>query len=392
MKEDVSERVWTEVNLDNLIHNFNTVNSLTPRNKAMCVIKADAYGHGAVMAAKALANAGAEFFAVAAPGEGVQLRRHGVTQPVLLLGMAAPDKAPMLAGLDISAAVGDFETAKEYSQKLGTQKLKVHIKIETGLNRTGLNAAEAINQILEISSMRGLLIEGIFTHLPAADDDGEFDFTDAQISTLHNITAALKERGLSVPVVHFANSAAIIRSDAYTDTGLFNYCRPGIMLYGCNPFMDRQSHPAGVKPVMSLRARITQVKRIGKDESVGYGRAWVARRDSVIATVCAGYADGLLRSLSGKISMLVNGKRAPQVGRICMDMCMLDVTDIPGVSAGDTATIMGRDGAERVTADDLAAAANTIPHEIFCAVGKRVRRFYFQNGQPAGDDRYIDRL
>lgn len=392
MNADIQERVWAEVNLDNLVHNFNTVKTLAGRDKAICVIKADAYGHGAARAAKALAGAGAGYFAVATPEEAAQLRRHGITQPVLLLGAAAADIVPLLADMDVSASVGDLAAAKEYSQKLGSKKLKVHIKIETGLNRTGLNAGEAVSQVLEIAAMPGLLIEGIFTHLPAADDDGEFDFTNAQISALHNIAADLNGRGLSIPVIHFANSAAIMCSGAYTDTEVFNYCRPGIMLYGCNPCLDAMSHPADIKPVMSLRARITQVKRVGGGESVGYGRAWFARRDSVIATVGVGYADGLPRSLSGKISMLLGGRRAPQIGRICMDMCMLDVTDIPGVSPGCVATIMGSDGAERVTADDLAAAANTIPHEIFCATGKRVRRFYFQNGKPVGNDCYIDSL
>lgn len=392
MKTDIRERVWAEINLDNLIHNYRAAKELAGQGEVMCVIKADAYGHGAVWAAKALAGAGAGFFAVATPEEAVQLRRNGITQPVLLLGMTGADWAPRLAAIDISAAVGDEAAAKEMSGRLGPQKLRVHVKIETGMNRTGITPDKAVEQTLSIAKMPGLTVEGIFTHLPAADDDSEFDFTNAQITALSGIIAKLKENGLEIPLTHFANSAATICNEAYGDRGGFNYYRPGIMLYGSNPCLNQQTRAAGIKPVMSLRARVSQVKRVAKGESVGYGRAWFAGRDSVIATVGVGYADGLLRSLSGKIYMLADGKRAPQVGRICMDMCMLDVTDIPGLSAGDIVTIIGSDGAESVTADDLAAAANTISYEIFCAVGKRVRRFYFQNGRLAGDNCYIEKL
>lgn len=392
MKTDIRERVWAEINLDNLIHNYRTAKKLAGRGEVMCVIKADAYGHGAVWAAKALSGAGAGFFAVATPEEAIQLRRHGITQPVLLLGMTGADWAPRLAEMDISAAVGDEAAAKGMSEKLGSKKLRVHVKIETGMNRTGITTDKAVEQTLNIANMPGLLVEGIFTHLPAADDDGEFDFTDAQISTLGGVVAKLKEKGLEIPLTHFANSAATICGGEYGDSSSFNYYRPGIMLYGSNPCLDPKARDADIKPVMSLRARVSQVKRVTKGESVGYGRSWFAGRDSVIATVGVGYADGLLRSLSGKIYMLADGKRAPQVGRICMDMCMLDVTDIPGVSAGDIVTIMGSDGAESNTADDLAAAANTISYEIFCAVGKRVRRFYFQNGALIDNICYIEKL
>lgn len=392
MKTDIRERVWAEIDLDNLIYNYCTTKKLVGGNEVMCVVKADAYGHGATWAAKALARAGAGFFAVATLEEAVQLRRHGITQPILLLGTAGADWTPLLAAMNISATVVDEAAAKEMSERLGSKKLSVHVKIETGMNRTGIKPDKAVEQTLKIASMPGLLVEGIFTHLPAADDDREFDFTNAQISALSGIIAKLRETGLEIPITHFANSAATIRNGAYGNGRGFNYYRPGIMLYGSNPCLDQLAHTADIKPVMSLRARVSQVKRVAKGESVGYGRAWFAGRDSVIATVGIGYADGLLRSLSGKIYMLAGGKKAPQVGRICMDMCMLDVTDIPEVSAGDIVTVIGSDGAESVSADDLAAAANTISYEIFCAVGKRVRRFYFQNGGLVGDSCYIENL
>lgn len=392
MNANIHVRVWAEIDLDNMIHNFNTSERLTGNGEVMCVVKADAYGHGAPQAAKALAGAGAKFFAVATLEEAIQLRRHGITQPVLLLGMAEEDKIRQLADWDISATVGDETAAKGFSEKLGSNKLKVHVKIETGMNRLGLKPDNAVEHTLKIAAMPGLVVEGIFTHLTAADDDSEFDFTNTQISTLGNVIAKLQEKGLCIPITHFANSAASICAGEYPDGAAFNYFRPGIMLYGSNPCLNHLIHPADIRPVMSLRARIAQVKRVAKGESVGYGRAWFAKRDSVIATVGVGYADGLLRSLSGKIHMLVNGEKAPQIGRICMDMCMLDVTDIPSVSTGDTATIIGSEGKERITADDLAAAANTIPYEIFCAVGKRVRRFYFQNGKYKEDICYVDNL
>lgn len=392
MSVNTRERVWAEIDLDNLICNFNTAKELVGNGEVMCVIKADAYGHGAPQAAKALAGAGAKFFAAATAEEAIQLRRHGITQPVLLLGMAEAASIPQLAEMDISATVVDIAAARAFSEKLGSKKLRIHIKIETGMNRTGLRPDKAVEQTLNIASLPGLIVEGIFTHLPAADDDIEFDFTDTKISTLCNVVSELRKKGLNIPMTHYANSAASICSAKYTDDDAFNYYRPGIMLYGSNPCFDTTTHPADIKPVMSLRARVAQVKQVAKGESVSYGRTWFAKRDSVIATVGVGYADGLFRSLSGKAHMLVRGKRAPQVGRICMDMCMLDVTDIPGVSEGDTATIIGSDGAERIIAEELAAAANTIPYEIFCAVGRRVRRVYIQHGEQVESICYIDRL
>ncbi|MDL2218499.1 alanine racemase [Christensenellaceae bacterium OttesenSCG-928-M15] len=379
-------RIFAKIDLDHLIFNYTLVREKTGR-PAFAVIKADAYGHGAVEAAHALSaherRAGRKAsFAVATAEEAMQLRRHGVEDTVLLLGTAPVDCAQELSRANIIASATSFEHALSLSKNMRSGTLRVHVKLETGMNRCGV-PHDATEDVLNIARMPHLKIEGLYTHLCVADDPLNLKHTKAQIAAFTNAANRLREKGLR-PMLHAANSAASI---AYPHA-YFDAVRPGVMLYGHDPC--NMAFP--LRPVMSLHARVMQVKPVAKGDPVGYGCTWEAPRPSRVAVVPVGYADGLFRSLSGKIDMLIRGKRAPQVGRICMDMCMLDVTEIEGVRPGDTVTILGADGENAISVEELSTAADTIPYEIFCAVGRRVPRLYYQDGALVERVNYVNTL
>ncbi|MDL2327057.1 alanine racemase [Ruminococcaceae bacterium OttesenSCG-928-A11] len=381
----INHRVWAEIDLDNLVFNFKQAQKAAPNSEVLAVIKADAYGHGAVPAARALAAAGAKRFAVATAEEALQLRRHGVKEPILLLGMVPTRWAPELAKAGITLAVGTLEYAQACAELAAGTPFKVHIKVDTGMRRIGFEPAAAVEAALAVAALPGVEVEGIFTHFCVADDPAEDEFTALQLERFLQVCDGVKAAGLNIPLRHCANSAGII---AHPETHL-DMVRPGIMLYGSNPCRHIDFE---LRAPLSLRGRMAYVKPIGAGESVGYGRTWFSERPSVIASIGIGYADGLLRNLSNKIDMLARGQRAKQVGRICMDMTMLDVTDVPGVQAGDVATLIGTDGAETITGDEMADAIGTISYEVFCAVGRRVPRLYVQNGAVVDETCYVDRL
>lgn len=380
-------RAWAEIDLDALVFNYEQVRATAQGAEVMCVIKADAYGHGAPMAARALAEAGCRRFAVATAEEAMQLRRHGIAEPILLLGMVPHHWAPEMARLGVAMAVGTPECAAGYAATMkdsGESELGIHLKVDTGMRRVGLWQEDAVARALAIAATPGLRVEGIFTHFCAADEQSEDGFTEIQLARFNEVCEGLEHAGLVLPLRHCANSAGIIAHPA----SHMDMVRPGIVLYGSNP----TQFPFQLRAPLSLRSRVVQVKPVVEGESVSYGRTWYAQRPSLIATLGIGYADGLMRSLSGKIDVLIRGRKARQVGRICMDMCMVDVTDIPGVKPGDIATLIGADGNELITADDMAAAAGTISYEVFCAVGRRVPRVYVQGGKELDTRCYVDAL
>lgn len=378
-------RVWAEIDLDHLIHNFKQAQQRAGRRQLLCVIKADAYGHGAVQVARALLSAGANYFAVNTPEEAMQLRRHHIMQPILILGMVSPDWVHELSEKNITLTVGDSETARLYAKALGSRSLRIHLKLETGINRIGFQLPWAIEEIEAIASQPCFQIEGAFSHFSAADDADEDAFTQQQQKVFQEILGELERHGIRIPLRHIANSAAIsAHPDSYADM-----IRPGLLLYGYNP--GRNAH-MDLRPVLSLRSHVVQTKTIRAGESVGYGRTWKAPRDTKVATLGIGYADGLFRLLSGKIDMLLHGHRVPQIGLIGMDMCMLDVSSVADVKAGDIVTIIGRDASAFISADELAAAAQTISYEILCAVGRRVPRLYTREGKITDEISYVDRL
>ena len=384
-----STRYWAEFNLDNLLFNYRQIQKKVSPLKLLTVLKADAYGQGSIQVAKALEEAGSGYFAVALPEEALQLRRHGIKTPVLVLGMIAPEWVPLMLSHDITITVGDLEAAEEYIPLIPeNRKLKAHICLDTGMNRIGLKVDKAVCQIKKLAESHIFDLEGIWTHFPAADDPAEREFTQNQINNFHAVIRQLEAAGIDIPLRHYANSDAIACFPADLLEGT-NMVRPGIILYGT---VDYSAYGLELRPVTSLRARIMKVHPVKKGESVSYGRTWYAERDSVIATIGIGYADGLPRILSNKLSCLVRGQKVPQIGRIAMDQLMLDVTDIANTRRGDIATLVGRDGAETIPVKAITSLIRTGSAEFLSQLGKRIPRLYFHNSECVSSVSYLDQL
>ncbi len=371
-------RVWAEVDLDALLHNYHLMKTAAGAAGLMPVVKADAYGQGAAEIAKTLqAEAGVRQFAVVTQEEALLLRQSGIEGMILMMGVAPVGCIPDLQRASISLCLPDLYTARLYAEAaLPTLPLLVHLKLDTGMCRLGMREETAAEEILAISRLPGLVIEAAFTQLSSSDLPGEDPFTEEQYARFCRILQAAGERGVPVPLRHCANSAATMGLPGTHE----HMVRNGLTLYG---YQSREEDLGyDLQPILSWYSSIAQCKEVPKGGSIGYDRGYRAPRDMLVATVPVGYADGLLRGLaSGGAHLLVRGKKAPIVGKICMDMCMLDVSGIGGVAPGDRVTILGQDGSERQTADDLAAALGTISYEVLCGLGKRVPRLYRRQGQ-----------
>ena len=371
------KRCWTEINLSAIINNYRIYkNCLPAKTKVMAVVKADAYGHGDVDVASVLQEEGAKDFAVATIDEAIKLRLAGIKGQIFVLGYTPILRAEELAEYDITQAVVD----ESHAQKLSAadKRIKAVFALDTGMNRVGLDADNPDYCEKVIRDYCGkLCVQGIFTHLCVADCDDEESvaFTNKQISKFEEVAKLIED--LKLPYVHCLNSAG----------GLWNkssksvFARLGIILYGLKPSYLNQL-PAGIVSALSWHSVVSMVKSVHAGESISYGRTFKAERDMKVATVCAGYADGYNRLLSNKFYTLVNGKRAPVLGRVCMDQFMVDVTHIDGVEMGTKVTLIGQDGDECITADDMAAAIGTIGYEIVCGISKRVERKYIKKENP----------
>ncbi|MBP5288308.1 MAG: alanine racemase [Clostridia bacterium] len=363
-------RTWAEVDLSALRRNYRVYRDLVAPRPVMAVIKADAYGHGAVPVARALREEGVCLFAVASLSEGIQLRKAGIEGEILILGHTPAELAPELTGYDLIQTVVD----QAHGEALAAAGLPVrcHVAVDTGMGRIGLRAddPDACEETIRFLAGR-LSLEGIFTHLSEADSDGADAraFTRRQIALFEAVAARVGDLRL---VAHCLNSAG----GMYHQTNLPGPVRLGITLYGQKPDASNIL-PAGIHPVLSLKSTVSMVKRILPGDSVGYGRTFIAEAPMRLATVSAGYADGVHRLLSNNGAVLIRGKRAPIVGRVCMDQITVDVTGIPEVNPGDIVTLIGRDGGEEITADEFAARSNTISYEILCSFPSRVERVYF---------------
>ncbi|MBS4959668.1 MAG: alanine racemase [Clostridiales bacterium] len=374
------ERAVAEIDLDAVEENIQAIQALIgPQAKVMGVIKADAYGHGALEVAKVLEENGVERFAVALPDEGIELRKGGIEAPILSLGYAPIQKAQDMIQYDIAQTIFSVQSAEVLSQAAQSigKKAKVHIKIDTGMGRIGfLPGPQAVEEIVKISTLPFLELEGIFTHFAAADEL-EKDFTYQQKEKFESMVEALKKRGVCFPVVHAANSAGLMDFDCLK----FDCVRAGIILYGLYPSDEVKKDRLQLKPVMSVRSVVSFVKEVPAGTPISYGRTFVTKRKSMIATVPIGYADGYVRGMQQGGRMIVRGCYAPIVGRVCMDQCMIDVTDIPQVKIGDLVTVIGKDGEAEVTCDEVAEVLNTINYEIVCMIGRRVPRKYYRHGK-----------
>jgi len=384
-------RTWAEINLDALSENIRAIRNLVKKpTKILAVVKADAYGHGVLESAKTLLENGADYLGVASLDEGIQLRRHGITAPILILGAIEKHCAETVVCEDLIPAVFDSEMARaisEAAQRIGTLA-KIHIKVDTGMSRIGFVAGvddDAVSkEILEISKMPGILIEGIFSHFATADEADD-SYMRLQLSRFLKICTMLEENGLEIPIRHIANSGAIMM---YPETHL-DMVRAGIILYGLYPSSEVDRSRLDLKPVMAVKSRITMIKELEENRGVSYGKVYITSQNTRVATVPIGYADGYTRTLSGRAQMIAKNKKVPVIGRICMDQCMIDVTNVHTISTGDEVIIFG---ADTVTADDLAEWIGTINYEIVCLIAKRIPRVYLKNGKAVTTLNYLEKL
>lgn len=372
--------VWAEINLDNLAHNIRQVRKNTKEGVLVtAVVKANAYGHGAVRAAKTFLENGADRLAVATLSEAIELRKGNIDVPILVLGYTPISQYPQVLEFDIIQTIYNYKDAQTLSQaalelgKTGT----IHIKVDSGMGRIGfLPLEESVEEIIKISKLPNIEIEGIYTHFAKADEKDK-SYTRLQYERFSKVVDQLEERGLSIPIKHVSNSAAIIDLPEYN----LNMVRAGIMIYGFYPSDEVLKDKIDLKPAMTLKAKISNVKRVPKGTGISYGQIYVTERESKIATIPIGYADGFTRLLSTKAEAFIKGKRVPVVGRICMDQCMLDVTEVPDVKVGDEVVLFGYGEEGYPHADELAQKLGTINYEIVCMVGRRVPRVYIENGQ-----------
>ncbi len=386
MKE-ILRRAWAEIDLDALAVDFQAVRrAANPAAQLCCVIKADAYGHGAVRMAQEFEALGADWFAVSNLEEALQLRKAGVSKPVLVLGFTPAEEAGSLARHGISQCVYSVDYARElslYAQQAGAV-VKIHIKVDTGMSRLGFffqdinRDSGVVEEIKEACTLPGLYPEGIFTHFAVADEGADgAAFTMRQFGCFKEMIETLLREGISFDVRHCGNSGAVLD---YPLSHL-DMVRAGIILYGLYPSAQVRSRPA-LAPVLSLRSVVSHVKTLQPGATVSYGRQFTAERETRAATIPVGYADGYPRLLSSRgAQVLIHGVRCPIIGRICMDQMMVDVSALPEVKRGDVVTLIGQDGEGRITADDLAAWEGTINYEVVCALSKRVPRVYIKGGK-----------
>lgn len=363
-------RAWIEIDLNNLSHNVKALNKTLPEKcELMAVVKAQAYGHGAYEVATHINQLGVKAFAVATIDEGIELRRYGLTGEILILGYTAPMRARELRKYDLIQTLIDYE----YACALNEQRYSVkgHIKIDTGMHRLGFDRVD-IEKIENTFSMKYITVCGIFTHLCASDSlvEAEQSFTRKQVADFYNVIAMLESGGITIPKIHIQSSYGLLN---YPELKC-DYVRVGISLYGISSaFDDETKLHIDLRPVLALKSRVILLREIRKGESVGYSRTFVAERDSRIAILPIGYADGFPRNLScGKSYVLISGQKAPVVGRICMDQLAVDVTDIPDVKVGMTATLIGKDGENEITAPMVADKADSISNELLCRMGRRL--------------------
>lgn len=369
------ERVVAEINLDNIAYNMiNIRKSVDKKTKIMAVVKADAYGHGAVEVAKTALYNGANWLGVAIIDEAIELRKNNIFEPILILGHTIEYKLLQVIKYNITQTIFSYDMAKKLSNeatKIG-KSVDIHIKIDTGMSRLGfLPTEESIEEIIAIKNLPYINITGIFTHFATADMEDK-KFAKEQFEKYMWFIDKLEKKGVSNLIKHISNSGAILDLEEYR----LDMVRAGIILYGMYPSSQVLKN-INIKPAMSLKTHISYVKEIDKNISVSYCRTYFTNKKTKIATIPVGYADGYARILSNKARVFVNGYYANVIGNVCMDQFMIDVTHIPNIKEGDIAILMGQD----ITAEELASLQNTINYEIVCNIGKRVPRVYIKNNE-----------
>jgi alanine racemase len=378
---------WVEINLDNIIHNIREIRRVTKSKEIVSVVKADAYGHGAVEIAPILLQNGADRLAVALLSEALELRRSGIKAPILIFGYTPlkygkdiiHNNAEDIINNELEVTVLSYDYAKQLSREAQrlSKNVKIHINVDTGMGRIGfLPNRQSEKDIYRISKLPNIIIEGLYSHFSTADEKDK-SYSKEQFKKYFNFYNRLNYKGIKINIKHIANSAALIDLP-YTH---LDAVRPGIANYGYYPSADVNHDIINLKPTMTLKCSVVASRTIKRGEYIGYGRTFRTKRKSQIATLGIGYEDGYNRLLSNAGEIIIKGKRAPIVGRICMDMCMSDVTEIDGVKVGDEVVLIGERLGEKITVEDIAAILGTIPHEVTTKIGKRVPRHYIRDGK-----------
>lgn len=377
---DETRPVWAEVNLDNLAHNIKEVRKHTKEDALVtAVVKANGYGHGSVEIARTFLENGADRLAVAILTEAIELRKSNITEPILVLGYTPPVQYHKVLEYDLIQTIYNYEEAKILSKK-ATEENKtvvIHLKIDSGMGRLGfLPTPEAIEDIINISKLPNVFIEGIYTHFAKADERDK-SHVNGQFGKYTEFVNNLEEQGLNIPIKHVSNSAAIIDLPEFN----LDMVRGGIMIYGYYPSDEVSKEDIKLKPAMTLKAKISNLKTVEKGTGISYGQIFITEKQSKIGTIPIGYADGFTRLLTGKAEVYIKGKRVKVVGKICMDQCMIDLSDIEDVKIGDEVVIFGYEEELYPHVDELAKKIDTINYEIICMVGRRIPRVYIKNSE-----------
>lgn len=381
-------RVYASIDLDAVVFNMESMQrALAPDAKMIGVVKTDGYGHGAVPVAQTI-DPFVSGYAVATIDEALILRRHGIARPILILGVTANDRYAELIDYDIRPAIFTMEQALPLSRmavEKGT-RARIHLALDTGMSRIGMDAdAAGADLAAQIAALPGIEVEGMFTHFARADETDK-TATQAQFQAYTDFVSLLDARGVTIPVKHCSNSAAIIDlPDMYMDR-----VRAGISIYGLYPSDEVDKSRVPLRPVMGLKSFVTYVRDLPPGREISYGGTFCTERPTRVATVPVGYGDGYPRGLSGKGRVLIHGQSAPILGRVCMDQFMIDVTDIPDTQTGSEVTLLGRDGDEEITAEELASLSGRFHYELLCDIGKRVPRVYYRDGNVVGSKDYFD--
>ncbi|MDU0203715.1 alanine racemase [Paenibacillus sp. MAH-36] len=369
---------WVEISLDALRSNIEGFQKILPAGmKQMAVVKADAYGHGAVEVSKEAIAAGVDYLGVAFFDEALELRNAGITAPILVLGYTPPEGVERARELDVTIAVYSHDVLKELQVQQHKKKLKIHIKLDTGMGRLGLHTeADAIPFIEQALTLPNVEVEGLFTHYANADEVDK-SYTLEQYRRFERIVSYFTDKDVTFPYIHAGNSAAAIDLPGLT----YSMVRLGISMYGLYPSGDVDQTKIALKPVLSLKTGIVHLKTLPPNSGISYGTIYHTTGEEQIGTLPIGYADGYSRMLSGKAEVLVRGKRVQVVGRICMDQCMINVSEVEGVQSLDEVVLIGEQDGERITAEDIADQLGTVNYEVICMISHRVARVYVRGGE-----------
>jgi len=374
---DLLNPMWAEINIDNLIFNINQIKSKAKNSEIIGVVKANAYGHGAIEVSKILIDNGIKKLAVANVVEGIELRENGIDASIMLLGLSTNLSIASILKYNLEPTVSSYEFASILNEeaKKANKVVNIHIAIDSGMGRIGFrNKEKSIEEIKKIFLLSNINVESIFSHFSTADSKDK-SYSYEQINIYNEILAKLEARKINIPKKNLSNSAAIIDLEETH----FNYIRPGIILYGYYPSDEVRKKNFEIKPVLTWKTKVMYIKEVEENQYIGYNKSYKTSRKTKIATIPVGYADGYSRGLSNKGKVIINGKFAPIIGNICMDQFMVDVTDIDDITLEDEVILLGSSGDIKFDADDMAKLLNTISYEILCLIGRRAPRIYLKN-------------